>query len=64
MENQKFYCYSYQLTNFLKANNHSYINRYENKEGKTVWIFDRTEELNETLTLWNDYKEFKKARQA
>lgn len=58
----KFYCYSYQLTKFLQANNHRFINSYENKEGKTVWIFDRTEELNEALTLWNDFKMLKRAK--
>lgn len=63
IENQDtntFYCYSYQLTKFLQMNHYKYIGRYQNKVCKWVWIFERTEELNEILTLWNDYKSWKR----
>jgi hypothetical protein len=60
MENKKFYCYSYQLAKFVQAEGHKCINRYMNKEGRWVWIFEKTEAFNETLVLWDEYKTWKK----
>lgn len=52
----KFYCYSYQLKNFLKLRNIPYITETTHKNGNKCWIFKRDEEFNKQLDAWNEYK--------
>lgn len=55
--NNKFYCYSYQLKNFLKLRNVPYITTKTVKNGNTCWIYKRDAEFNKHLDAWNKYKE-------
>lgn len=51
-----FYCYSYQLMNFLKLQNEHYIKIGKHSNGNKYWVFLPSERLNNNLTKWNLYK--------
>lgn len=56
-----FYCYSYRLMYYIKANGVNYINYGFNKNNHLkFYLFERTKELNEILTEWSKLKEKKK----
>jgi len=59
IKKEKFYCKSKNLKRFLcEIKNIKYISRYvDKKDKKTVWIFLKTEELNNALAEWKNNKE-------
>lgn len=59
-----YYCYSYQLKNFLKLNGISYIEQKRHKNGNRYWIYKKSEKLNQALTNWNLYKQVFSAKES
>lgn len=52
--NKYFYCYSYNLKQFLVANGHRYITHSVNTNTqKKFWVFEGTIELNRLLDIWS-----------
>ena len=51
--NKYFYCYSYNLKQFLVENGHRYIaNSINSNTNKKFWVFEGTAELNSLLDVW------------
>lgn len=51
-----FYCYSYQLKNFLKLQGINYRYRAKHSNGNRYWAYPSSNQLNIALTNWNKYK--------
>lgn len=52
-----FYCYSINLFHFLKANGFYYLYRgFNPNTSKNYWIFERTPEFLEALTIFTNNK--------
>jgi len=52
-----FYCYSISLFHFLKANGFYYLIKDKNPStNKYYWIFERTPEFLEALTIYTKNK--------
>ena len=49
-----FYCYSGALMHFLKSQGLSYTTKSKNSTGKTCYLFQRSEELDEAITKWQN----------
>lgn len=55
--NRYFYCYSYNLKEFLKSNGLRYISASVNSNTqKKFWVFEGTNELNRLLSVWSSKK--------
>lgn len=53
-----FFCYSYRLYHFLRANNIRYISKGTNQNNNLkYWVFERNEQLGELLGDWEKWKE-------
>ena len=53
-----FYCYSYRLMYFIKANGINYIRYgFNRNNGLKYFVFTKTNELNLVLDKWNKFKE-------
>lgn len=59
IKQRKFYCKSRNLKRFLcEIKNIRYISRkIDKKDGKIIWIFLKTNELDKALTEWRKNKE-------
>jgi len=59
IQKEKFYCKSRNLKRFLcEIKKIKYISRkIDKRDNKTIWIFIKTEELNEALAEWKRNKE-------
>lgn len=56
MEQNYFYCYSYDLKNFLKLQKIFYVCQYKHRNGNKYWLYRSSNKLNSALTQWNLYK--------
>ena len=55
--NRYFYCYSYNLKEFLKSNGLRYVAASVNSNTqKKFWVFEGTNELNRLLSVWSSKK--------
>ena len=56
--NNYFYCYSYRLMYFVKANGINYIKYdFNPKNNLKFFIFEKNEQLDTGLTEWTKLKE-------
>lgn len=54
-----FYCYSYNLTYFIKSQGINYIYKSRNKNnGLQFYAFEKSDHLDEVIDLWNKLKSF------
>lgn len=55
-EQAYFYCYSYNLKNFLKLQGIFYTHQYKHTNGNRYWVYKSSSQLNKALTKWDIYK--------
>lgn len=56
--NRYFYCYSYNLKEFLRSSGLRFVAASVNyNTQKKYWVFEGTEQLNELLDLWRSRRE-------
>ena len=56
MKQVYFYCYSYNLKNFLKLQGIFYIHQFQHNNGNRYWVYKSSSQLNEALSQWDVYK--------
>ena len=49
-----FQCFSINFHRFLKANSLRAMNKGLHSNGKTFWVYERTEEFERALKAWHD----------
>lgn len=55
--NNKFYCYSNRLKNFLTALRFEYMSVGTNKNtNKDYWVYQKSGELDEAIAIYNSIK--------
>ena len=58
--NRYFYCYSYNLKEFLRSNGLRFITAAVNMNTqKKYWVFEGDQELNRLLDVWKSRRQMK-----
>lgn len=57
-KNSFFHCYSFNLYHFLKSQRFNYVRKSRNRTNNlTYFTFEKSEELNKAINIWNELKE-------
>ena len=51
-----FQCFSINFHRFLKANGLHSMSKGTHANGKTFWVYERTENFEKLLKIWHDTK--------
>jgi hypothetical protein len=51
-----FQCFSINFHRFLKANGLHSMSKGVHKNGRTFWVYERTENFEKCLKIWHDTK--------
>lgn len=63
-KNPFFHCYSFNLYHFLKSQGFRYVKKSKNSNNKlTYYTFEKSIELNEAISKWNELKEKSKTEE-